>query len=345
MTDYLILGGTGSLGQKLIDRLLPRYRLAVYSRDEAKHWTIKNDLACGPLAGRAKTDLRFYVGDVRDAARIREVIRQTRPRNVIFAAALKQVDTCELSPFESVQTNLLGVHHAVEAVVDTEGSVEHFLLISTDKCVSAVNTYGMCKAIAERLVTSQSRHDDATAFMAVRYGNVLESRGSIVPLFRHQAQNAECLTVTNPAMTRYLMTLDQSVDLILRTLEYGRSGETWIPRLPSMRVGDLAEIFAHRADKPVKVIGLRPGEKMHEDLVCASESSRTRKRDNDYVIGPAYEPGNGELFTYTSADNVLTKPELLDLLGRYGVIDRPLDQFPGAHIEEIAINQDGRSSS
>lgn len=337
MTDYLVIGGTGSLGRKLIARLLPQSSVAVFSRDEAKHWTIRNAIGGGALADRSSS-LRFYVGDVRDLSRLRDVIRQTRPLTVIIAAALKQVDTCELSPTESIATNLLGVQNAIDATSECH-DVRLVLLVSTDKACAPVNVYGMCKAIAERLVTSQAltgRRD--VHYLAVRYGNVLESRGSIVPLFRHQADHAAALTVTHPDMTRFVMTLDESVNLILHALEYGQSGETWVPRLPAMRVGDLAALFARQSGKRVEVTGLRPGEKMHEDLVNESESPRTRRDGDHYVIAPAFAPGSGERFTYTSADEVLTELALEAVLSR--VLSLPMDQFVGREIEEI--RKDGR---
>lgn len=343
MTEYLIIGGTGSLGQKLIERLLSGHSIAVYSRDEAKHWTIRNALACGPLATRARDGLRFYVGDVRDRNRVREVLRQTRPETVIVASALKQVDTCEVSPGESVRTNLIGVENVVRAVNDVEetwsnGRHRRLLLVSTDKACSPVNAYGMCKALAERVVTSQASTGlPHVKYLVVRYGNVLESRGSIIPLFRYQADHADSLTVTDPDMTRFVMTLDQSVDLIRHAIDFGQSGETWVPKLPAMRIGDLADLFAERAQKPIRVIGLRPGEKMHEDLVNESESPRARSDGEHYVIGPALAPGRGERFTYTSADEVLSKEAMADLLGKY--IDLPMDRFTGRSIEEIATNR------
>lgn len=337
--DYLIIGGTGSLGQKLIERLLPDHDLAVYSRDEAKHWTIRNALACGPLASRSRDGLRFFVGDVRDQQRVRGVLRQASPENVVIASALKQVDTCEVHPDESVQTNLLGVENVVEAVNDqVHPGLRRLLLVSTDKSCSPVNVYGMCKAIAERVITSQARTGlPGITYLAVRYGNVLESRGSIIPLFRYQADHAEALTVTDPGMTRFVMTLDESVNLILHTLRYGQTGETWIPRLPAMRIGDLAELFAERSKKPIRCIGLRPGEKMHEDLINESESPRTRTRDQHYVIGPAYDPGDGTRFTYTSADCVMTKRDLAKLL--LAVLGLPMEKFVGRSIEEIRVGK------
>jgi UDP-N-acetylglucosamine 4,6-dehydratase len=345
VTDYLIIGGTGSLGQKLIEELLPEHTVAVYSRDEAKHWTIRNGLACGPLASRLSA-LSFYVGDVRDRGRIREVLRQTQPRTVIVASALKQVDTCEMSPGESVQTNLDGVANAIEEV-NINGKVERLLLVSTDKACAPVNVYGMCKAIAERLVTSQVIGGlSHVKYLAVRYGNVLESRGSIIPLFRHQADHADALTVTDPDMTRFVMTLSQSVQLIKDALEYGKSGETWIPRLPAMRIGDLAELFSERSGKPIRVIGLRPGEKMHEDLINESESVRAATRSlfrrvgshdvkagEVFVINHASASATGKSFTYSSSDTVMSKAEMTDVLSR--VINLPMEKFVGRSIEEI----------
>ncbi len=342
MEKYLIFGGTGSLGKKLIDRLLPENVVAVYSRDEAKHWTIKNEMACHPNI----KDLEFYVGDIRDINRVRDVIRQVNPTHIIIAAALKQVDTCELSPNESVATNLLGTQNVIavvnEGTIQSGSALKAVLFVSTDKACSPVNVYGMCKAISERIVTSQAmtgaKH---VKFLAVRYGNVLESRGSIIPLFKHQAKNSEFITVTDPNMTRFVMTLDDSVDLIMATFGMGNSGWTWIPRLPAMRIGDIAEIFSEQSGKPIKVIGLRPGEKSHEDLINESESVRTyTDRDNHYLIGPASVAGDTAPFTYTSADRVMTKTQLIAHLNNLGIIDAPLELFKGLSIEEIAINRE-----
>lgn len=336
--SILVFGGTGSLGRKLIERMLPDRDMAVYSRDEAKHWTIKNELADHSNIGR----LEFHVGDIRDLTRVRDVIRQVNPQTIIVAAALKQVDTCELSPNEAIATNLIGTQNVVAAVNEiSSNGPEAVLFVSTDKACAPVNVYGMCKAVSERVITSQARTGaQGTRFLAVRYGNVLESRGSIIPLFKHQAEHNEFLTVTDPNMTRFVMTLDDSVDLILNTLKSGKSGETWIPRLPAMKIGDLAAIFAERSGKAIKIIGLRPGEKAHEDLINESESVRTRRdSDQHYIIGPAFNAGGGKPFTYTSADDVMSKEKLQDHLQALGILDKPLDQFKGLSIEEIITNR------
>jgi UDP-glucose 4-epimerase len=225
------------------------------------------------------------------------------------------------------------VQNVIDAVNDA-GTVARLLLVSTDKACAPVNVYGMCKAVAERLVTSQVRGGlSQTKYLAVRYGNVLESRGSIIPLFRHQADHADCFTVTDPDMTRFVMTLGESVRLIRHALDHGQSGQTWIPHLPAMRVGDLADLFSERSKKPIKIIGLRPGEKMHEDLVSESESPRTRKDGAHYVIGPPADPGGGARFAYSSSDTVMSKEQMTAVLS--GVLALPMDQFVGRNIEEI----------
>ena len=333
--SILIIGGTGSLGKKLLERYLNAddVRIVhVYSRDESKQWSLKNDLANHPRAGR----LQFWVGDIRDVDRLVEVMQIAHPNHVIVAAALKQVDTCEASPLESVKTNLLGTQNVISAVnrlLPANRPVK-VLFISTDKAASPVNTYGMCKAISERLITSQNNPD--VTYLCTRYGNVLESRGSIIPLFRYQAENALFLTVTDPEMTRFAMNLEESVDLIEMALERGRNGETWIPRLRSMRIGDLAEIFAEHYHKELKIVGHRPGEKLHEDLINASESVRVRYQDDRYyAIASALKTPTGPSFTYTSASEVLTKVQLQDYLESLGIFTRDMSSFVGQSIEEI----------
>lgn len=346
MNRIIIFGGTGSLGHKLIERYLerPHTKLLVYSRDEAKHWTIKNELADN--LNRSRLD--FMVGDIRDPNRVSQAIQFFEPTTIIIAAALKQVDTCELSPRESVATNLLGTQNVLSAVTaySTLRNRElKVLFVSTDKACSPVNVYGMCKAISERVIASADYLNPGNVtYLCTRYGNVLESRGSIIPLFKYQAENAECLTVTDPDMTRFVMTLDDSVDLIEAALTLGKSGETWIPILPAMRIGDLAEIFAEQHGKEIKIIGLRPGEKKHEDLVNESESVRTRKSicqttpsttATHYIIGPALGENTRARFTYTSSQDVMTKEQLREHLEKLGILDAPLGTFKGLKIEEI----------
>jgi UDP-glucose 4-epimerase len=347
MAKYLIVGGTGSLGKKLIERLVVHHHVVVYSRDEAKHWTIKNE-----MAQHAKK-LEFFVGDIRNKQRLADCLRQCKPNYVIVAAALKQVDTCELAPDESLATNVIGTQNVIEVVNEAMSVADNFhpqnriqavLFVSTDKACSPVNVYGMCKAMSERVVTSQARTGvPSIKYLCVRYGNVLESRGSIIPLFKYQMESSDSLTVTDPNMTRFLMTLDDSVDLITYAIKNGVSGETWIPRLQSMKIGDLAEIFSSISKKPIKYVGVRPGEKQHEDLVNDSESCRTRSTTNHYIIDPAYTPGSNPSFKYSSNDDVMTKQQLLSYLTKLGILNWSLDMFKGRSIEELPIT--GSSSN
>jgi UDP-glucose 4-epimerase len=329
----LIFGGTGSLGQSLIRRLGSDNHLILFSRDEAKHWTLKNSLP-------KNSNLTFIVGDVRDYSRVQEALINSVPSIVIIASALKQIDTCELSPYESIQTNLLGIKNIVDCVSligDKISSLKTVLMISTDKACAPTNVYGMCKAIAERIVTSQSKYSNSVKFLGVRYGNVLESRGSIIPLFKHQIQNSQYLTVTHEEMTRFIMTLDQSIDLIQKTILEGKSGEIWIPNIKSMRILDLAEIFSEKFNKSVKVTGIRPGEKLHEDLISPPESIRTRKLVEHYVIDtPFSEPiESHQFFSYSSNSDVLSKSKLSNYLESLGIFEKNIKDFVGRTIEEI----------
>jgi UDP-glucose 4-epimerase len=333
----LIIGGTGSLGKKLVQRWRRNGGVNVYSRDEAKHWTIRNELMNDPK-------VRFHVGDVRDKTRLLSVIEELRPSTIVVAAALKQVDTCELTPNESLMTNLVGTQNVIEAVKAARHTVGTVLFVSTDKACSPVNVYGMCKAMSERLITSQV-DIRGTRWLCTRYGNVLESRGSIIPLFRYQAEVGQRLTVTDPDMTRFMMTLDEAVDLIEKTVEHAESGETWIPIIPSMRIGDLAELFADSFGRRIEITGLRPGEKLHEELINDSESVRTTPTTrNCYVIKPSHVVISGaRRFRYSSDMAVLSKVELDNHLTGLGLLARPLADFDGKKIEEIVTNS-GRQS-
>ncbi len=329
----LIFVGIRSLGFALINRLHKSNELHIYSRDEAKHWTIKNEVNC--------PNLSFSVGDIRDFHRIEEVLKRFKPNIVIIASALKQVDTCELSPFESIQTNIIGINNIVDAVCRNMNEVKNYLetvlMVSTDKACAPVNVYGMCKAIAERVVTSRALDTTGPKFVGVRYGNVLESRGSIVPLFRHQADNADAFTLTHKDMTRYLMTLDDSIDLIIETVKNAKSGEIWLPKLKSMTILDLAEIFSERYGKPIQIIGMRPGEKVHEDLISEPESVRVDDIGTHFVLQPAHSKIaiNSKMFGYNSGDDVMSKDELKAYLNKIGILDWGLSDFYGKHIEEI----------
>jgi len=331
----LIFGGTGSLGKTLIKRFLKDNKVCAYSRDESKHWTLKNEID--------DSNLTFFIGDIRDKQRCLEALLSFRPTHIIIASALKHVDVCERSPYESVLTNIEGVANIVKCVNENIQSLDYLetvLMVSTDKACSPINVYGMCKAIAERMVTSCAALESKIKFVAVRYGNVLESRGSIIPLFKYQAENKDSITITHNEMTRYVMTLDESVDLIETAMLEGNSGETWIPALPAMKILDLAEIYSEMYGKPIKVIGMRPGEKLHESLINDSESLRTNKGKKYSVVLPSYtKPFNGKEFSMRSDDSLMTKEELRNHLEDLDILQKPLSQFIGKNIEDINVGK------
>ena len=297
----------------------------------SKHWTMKNE--------NNHSNLSFMVGDIRDKSRCLDAMLSFKPDHIILASALKHVDVCERSPCESILTNIEGVSNIVKAVKENLSLFQNLktvLMVSTDKACSPINVYGMCKAIAERLVTSCAILSSRVKFIAVRYGNVLESRGSIIPLFKYQSENQECITVTHKDMTRYVMTLDESVDLIERAMVKGKSGETWIPTLPAMRILDLAEIFSEMSGKPVKIIGMRPGEKIHESLINESESLRAVVGKKYSIVSPSHiEPFNDDAFLARSDQCLMTKRQLKDSLIKLEILKKPLSQFTGKTIEEI----------
>jgi UDP-glucose 4-epimerase len=331
----IIIGGTGSLGQALIRRLSSDNQLIIYSRDEAKHWTIRNQLGNG-------SKVEFEVGDIRDRDRLESVILKWHPTIVIIAAALKQVDTCERAPNESIQTNTIGIRNVVEVVmknVDRLPELETVLMVSTDKACAPTNVYGMCKAISERLVTAQSLYMSRPKFVAVRYGNVLESRGSIIPLFRFQAETQDRFTVTHPDMTRFIMTLDDSIDLIVATAKGAKSGEMWLPHLRAMKIMDLAQIFSDRFKKPIDIVGMRPGEKLHEQLISEPESVRARFEDGYYKMSPSHIPPSIEakIFAYSSNDDLLPRDELEKYLNSLKMLDGDMSRFVGREINEFTI--------
>src|SRR5947209_4242020 len=258
----LLTGGTGSFGKAFIRQLTDAWSdvaIRVYSRDELKQSELR--------AEYGDKQLRYLIGDVRDRERI---YRATQGVDfVVHAAAMKQVPACEYNPFEAVRTNVLGAQHVVDAAIDS--GVEKVVALSTDKAVNPVNLYGATKLCAEKIVVQGNAYaaQSKTRLACVRYGNVVDSRGSVVPLFRQQAATGR-VTITDRRMTRFWITLDQAVDLVLYALEHMTGGEVFIPKIPSMKVVDLAEAVAPGV--PRDVTGIRPGEKLHEVLLTADES-------------------------------------------------------------------------
>lgn len=319
----MIIGGSGSLGMSLIKRLGMDNFLYILSRDESKHWALKNKFK--------GFNINTIVCDIREPLRLESEIVRTNPNVIIIASALKHVNVCELSPEESIKTNLegpLNVVNVVESRRHDLPNLETVLMVSTDKACSPINVYGMCKCISERVVLERGRYIDNIKFVATRYGNVLETRGSIVPLFMHQVKNDDYITVTREDMTRFVMTLDDSVDLIINCIETSESGDTYIPKLNAMRVMDLAEIFAEKYNKEIKIIGIRSGEKINEDLINETESLRTIDGNGVYIIKPIYDEKiyNDNVFDYNSS-NTLTKSQLLDYLNSINLFSENVDDF------------------
>jgi len=326
----VVTGGTGSLGKVLIKRLLtgeiglPR-RITVFSRDEAKQHSMR--LAFQHL--RTATDeviyhnfeqlLQFCIGDVRDLHSVATVLRNA---DVVFnAAALKQVPSCEYFPFEAVQTNIVGAENIIRAIRENNLPVETVVGISTDKACKPVNVMGMTKAVQERLFVRANLDSEHTRYICVRYGNVLASRGSVIPLFHEQIRRGGPVTITTSDMTRFLLSLEEAVDTVLAALRGGERGETYIPRVPSALVTDIAAALIGDRKIQTIVTGIRPGEKVHEILVSEEEAFRTFERGDYYVIRPmlpelaaAEKTGEPIGREYSSSDNVMTKEQVGELL-------------------------------
>lgn len=275
----LITGGTGSFGKRFVSRVLSAYRpkkVIVFSRDELKQHEMR-------LAGFTDPRLRFFIGDVRDADRMRRAM--TGVDVVIHAAALKQVPACEYNPFEAILTNIMGGRNIIDAALDC--GVSKVVALSTDKAVGPVNLYGATKLVAEKLFVQANAYsgDGPTRFSCVRYGNVVGSRGSVIPLFIKQRRSGK-LTVTDKRMTRFWITLDQGVDLVLRAARDMHGGEVFVPKIPSMNIMDLAAAMGPGCE--IDHIGIRPGEKLHEVLLSEDESRTTVELDDLYVVLPAH---------------------------------------------------------
>jgi UDP-glucose 4-epimerase len=291
----LVTGGTGSLGRALTRRLLRGdqgrpSRIVVFSRDERKQQEMRLDLPRPRVAGEdlAYRDhlatVSYRLGDVRDLLAVAEALRGIDV--VLHAAALKQVPTCEYEPFEAALTNIVGAHNIVRAIRLYDLPVQCVIGISTDKACEPVNVMGMTKAVQERVFTAANLHCGRTRLLCVRYGNVLGSRGSVVPHFLRQIAAGEAVTVTSPDMTRFMLTLDRAVDTVWRAYAEGEAGEVWVPILPSSRIADVARALIGERAVELRVVGIRPGEKIHETLIGEDETRRAVQRGDCYAIRP-----------------------------------------------------------
>ena len=283
----LLFGGSGSLGNEFIATHLESNEITNYSRDECKHWQ---------MSLKYRSDkLKFIIGDIRNLNSVETAILRVQPHIIVIMAALKHIDRCEYAVDECIQTNCNGpmnVLNAVEKNNDRITSLECVVMVSTDKACEPTNVYGMAKAIAESAVVEKSLYVKNRKFVNIRYGNVLNSRGSIIPILHEKGADPSVteFTLTHPDMTRFVMTLKQSVDLIQHAIEHAESGDTVIPELISMRLIDLMQIFSEKYGKPVRITGLRPGEKLLESLISETQSMRLVDGPNGYkYIKPPYK--------------------------------------------------------
>lgn len=329
----LVTGGTGSMGRTFVHRVLagelgtPR-KVIVFSRDEAK----QHDMRMAYLHRTVTTDevifnnfhnvLEFRIGDVRDFGDVCAAVKDADI--VINAAALKQVPTCEYFPAQAILTNCLGAQNIVRAIEENSYPVGTVIGISTDKACKPVNVMGMTKSLQERIFIAANVLNRRTRFVCVRYGNVLASRGSVIPLFHDQIRNGGPVTVTDPKMTRFLLPLDQAVDTVFAALRSAKAGETFIPRAPSASVINIAKALIGSRRMPIRITGVRPGEKLHEIMVSEEEVHHCVKRGDYYVIRPMLpelrggkaREKNALAREYSSGDNVLNLAATVNLLKR-----------------------------
>ena len=280
-TRLLITGGTGSFGKAFLARVLKRFpdirRIVIYSRDELKQWEMLQE-----FPEKKFPQLRFFIGDVRDESRLRRALESID--TVVHAAALKQVPAAEYNPMEFVKTNVLGAENVIQACLDT--SVKQVVALSTDKAAAPINLYGATKLCSDKLFVAANNIKGSRnlRFSVVRYGNVMGSRGSVIPFFLKTATTGK-LPITDPGMTRFNISLTEGVDMVLWTLENGLGGEVMVPKIPSYRITDVAEAIGPNCEKPI--VGIRPGEKIHEEMITASDSFSTVDLGPYYAILPS----------------------------------------------------------
>lgn len=276
--SVLITGGTGSFGRALTKRLInsKARRIAIFSRDELKQLDMKNEFH--------DDRLRFFLGDIRDSSRLDIALHNVD--YVVHAAALKQVDTGEYNPMEFVKTNIVGSQNVIDACI--RNSVKKVVALSTDKASSPINLYGATKLTADKLFSAANNYSYGygTLFSIVRYGNVMGSRGSVIPYFKELATKGKIFPITDKRMTRFWITLDQAVEFVLESFEIMQGGELYVPRIPSMKIMDLAQ--AIKKDFKYEEIGIRPGEKLHEEMISPDDSRRTVELSNRYVVLPIF---------------------------------------------------------
>lgn len=318
----LITGGTGSFGRRFVHMMLEEYqpaKIIVFSRDELKQHEMRE-------AGLTDASLRYFIGDVRDLSRLRRAMHGVDI--VVHAAALKQVPACEYNPMEAIMTNIMGGRNVVEAALDM--GLQKVMALSTDKAVNPINLYGATKLAAEKLFIQSNAYAGGTGtrFSCVRYGNVVGSRGSVVPIFLRQ-RDTGTITITDERMTRFWLSLEQGVRFTIRCIEQMHGGEVFVPKIPSMRIVDLAKVLAPEAE--IQFIGIRPGEKLHEVLISEDEARHTVELDDMFVVEPT-EPMWFGRFWQEKGDSI---PD-----GFRYASDSNDQWLSSDQIEEIVISQD-----
>jgi UDP-N-acetylglucosamine 4,6-dehydratase (inverting) len=324
--NILVTGGTGSFGKKFVEIMLRDFRpnkIIIFSRDELKQHEMR-------ISGFDDPSLRFFIGDVRDRNRLNRAMREVDV--VIHAAALKQVPSCEYNPFEAVKTNILGAQNIIDAAIDC--GVKKVVALSTDKAVNPVNLYGATKLCSDKIFIQGNAYsgDQDTRFSCVRYGNVIGSRGSVIPLFIKQRKKGK-ITITDKRMTRFWLSLEHAVAVVIKALVHMQGGEIFVPKIPSMKIVDLAEAIAPDCD--IEIIGIRPGEKLHEILITEEDGRYTVDYDGLYVIMPQfswwrrqnYQDANalpdGFLYSSNNNDRWLTLNQLKNMALEFST---PLEQ-------------------
>lgn len=339
-SNVVVFGGTGSLGKRLVKRILSAdcgmpSKIVIVSRDEAKQYQMRLEFerltsATDDVMYRDRMrNLQFYIADIRDYAAVRAVLRDA---DFVFStAALKQVPSCEYFPYEAVMTNVIGTENVIRAIREDRLAVKTMCGISTDKACKPVNVMGMTKALQERLLARANLDGIDTRFICVRYGNVLASRGSVVPLFIDQIGKGGPVTLTTRTMTRFLLSLDQAVDTIFAAVAGAGRGEIYVPIIPAAKIVDLADVLIDGREIEKQFIGIRPGEKEHEIMISEEESYRTVRRDDYYAILPMLPelqpvgyisafPYGGE---YSSSQNTMTKEAIFQILQENALLAPP----------------------
>ncbi|MBR3097981.1 MAG: UDP-N-acetylglucosamine 4,6-dehydratase (inverting) [Clostridia bacterium] len=300
--SILVTGGTGSFGHAFIERMLTEYspkRVIVYSRDEFKQFLMQNEIKA-KFGDRAKP-MRYFIGDVRDGDRLRRACEGVD--YIVHAAALKQVPACEYNPLEAIKTNIDGATNVINAALDC--GVTRVVALSTDKAVNPINLYGGTKLVSDKLFIAANSYAGSrnVRFSVVRYGNVAGSRGSVIPFFQNLIdQGAKSLPITDTRMTRFWISLDQGVDLVIKAMQEARGGETFISKIPSFKITDLAEAMLPGCG--IDEIGIREGEKLHEIMITSDDSMTTYEYEKHFIIYPH--------FTWWGKEKVIPGGELVE---------------------------------